>query len=74
MQLVVAQFVGGAMFLFVTLFIVLLSLASLVVSIYMVYWTYKDATRRGMESPELWAIIVLFGNLMGFVLYLLVRE
>jgi len=74
MSFMIAQVVGGAMFLLVMLFFVLLSLASLVVSIYMVYWTYKDASRRGMDSPELWAIIVLFGNLVGFVLYLIVRE
>jgi hypothetical protein len=74
MLLTVGQMLSGAIFLILMLFFVLLSLISLVVSIYMVYWTYNDATSRGMDNPELWALIVFFGNLIGFVAYLVVRE
>ncbi len=74
MPLTVAQAFPAGMFLFVVLFFLLLSLLSLAVSVYMVYWTYRDATKRGMDNPELWAIIVFFGNIMGLVAYLVVRE
>ena len=57
-------------FLLVALFV----FVPLALSVYMVYWTYKDAKRRRMDSPEVWALVVVFGNLAGFIAYLLVRE
>jgi hypothetical protein len=37
-------------------------------------WVYGDATRRGME-PLLWTLVAVLGpNLMGLVVYLVVRK
>jgi len=63
----------GITLVFFALFAVI-SLAIIAVTIYATYWTYKDAQRRRMDSPELWALIVFFTNVVGIVLYLLVRE
>ena len=63
----------GITLVFFALFAVI-SLGITAVTIYATYWTYKDAQRRRMDSPELWALIVLFSNVVGIVLYLLVRE
>lgn len=65
--------VFGATLVFFLLF-AFLGLVLTAVSIYAVYWTYKDAQRRRMDSPELWALVVFFGNVPGFIAYLLVRE
>jgi len=64
---------AGITLIFFALFAVI-SLAITAVSLFAVYWTYKDAQRRRMDSPELWALIVLVGNVVGIVLYLMVRE
>jgi len=68
------QIFSGVMAFSFLLFILLLGLFSFLLSVYIVYWTYKDATRRGMDSPELWALVVVFGNIPGFIAYLVVRE
>lgn len=36
-------------------------------------WVYHDAESRGMDGL-LWAIIVFFLNIIGLILYLVVRE
>jgi len=64
---------AGITLIFFALFGVI-SLAITAVSLFAVYWTYKDAQSRRMDSPELWALIVLVGNVVGIVLYLMVRE
>jgi hypothetical protein len=43
------------------------------IGILILYWVYRDAESQGMNGV-LWAIIVLFFNIFGLVLYLLVRE
>ena len=60
------------MILYLLLFVI--QMIWLVVSFYVTYWTYKDAKRRGMDSPYPWALVVLFGSIPGFIAYLLVRE
>jgi hypothetical protein len=35
------------------------------------YWTYRDAQKRGIDSPALWGLLVFFGGLIGLVLYLI---
>ena len=37
-----------------------------------ILWVYSDAERRGM-SGVLWALLVLVGNLIGLIIYLIVR-
>ena len=36
-------------------------------------WVYRDAQKRGMNGA-LWLIIVLVGNVIGLLVYLIVRE
>ncbi len=52
----------------------LLPLAFLVLWIFIIVWVYHDAERRGMRSPILWTLLVLFGNILGLIIYLIVRS
>jgi len=45
----------------------------LILWLIVVFWTYRDAERRGMNGL-LWALLVLFGHFIGFLVYLLVRS
>jgi hypothetical protein len=51
----------------------LFSLVLLVVWIIVIVWVYRDAERRGMNGV-LWALLVLIGNLIGLLIYLIVRS
>lgn len=50
----------------------ILSLALLILWIVVIVWVYRDAERRGMNGI-LWALLVLIGNLIGLLIYLIVR-
>lgn len=49
------------------------SLVLLVIWIMVIVWVYRDAERRGMNGV-LWALLVLIGNLIGLLIYLIVRS
>jgi len=49
------------------------SLALLVLWIVVIVWVYRDAERRGMNGV-LWALLVLIGNIIGLLIYLIVRS
>jgi RNA polymerase subunit RPABC4/transcription elongation factor Spt4 len=49
------------------------SFVFLIVWIAVIIWVYKDAERRGM-SGLLWALLVFIGNLIGLLIYLIVRQ
>jgi hypothetical protein len=49
------------------------SFVFLFVWIAVIIWVYKDAERRGM-SGLLWALLVFIGNLIGLLIYLIVRQ
>jgi hypothetical protein len=49
------------------------SLAFLVLWIIVIVWVYRDAERRGMNGV-LWALLVLIGNIIGLLIYLIVRS
>jgi hypothetical protein len=51
----------------------IVSLALLVIWIFVIVWVYRDAERRGM-SGILWALLVFIGNLIGLLIYLIVRS
>jgi len=51
----------------------ILSLAMLAIWILVIVWVYRDAERRGMNGV-LWALLVFIGNLIGLLIYLLVRS
>jgi hypothetical protein len=45
-----------------------------VISIYLAYRVHKDAVLRGIRTPEFWMVFVLFLNVVGYLLYVLVRK
>ena len=44
-----------------------------IIWIAIVIWVYRDAERRGMNGI-LWALLVFIGNLIGLLIYLIVRS
>jgi len=50
-----------------------LSLTFLILWIAVLVWVYRDAERRKMNGA-LWALLVFFGNLVGLIIYLIVRS
>jgi RNA polymerase subunit RPABC4/transcription elongation factor Spt4 len=49
------------------------SLFFFILWIAVIVWVYKDAERRGM-SGILWALLVFIGNLIGLLIFLIVRQ
>jgi len=43
-------------------------------SVLIAYYLHKDALRRGIKNSEVWLLIGLILNLLGLVIYLLVRN
>ncbi|MFX1260130.1 MAG: hypothetical protein ACFFAN_19955 [Promethearchaeota archaeon] len=43
-----------------------------VIGVLLAVWVYKDAEKRGEESPVMWLIIVLLLGLIGLLIYYLV--
>jgi len=43
-------------------------------SILITYYLHKDAIRRGIKNSEVWLLLGLILNLLGLVMYLLVRN
>ncbi len=54
-------------------FILLFYILWFVVGILICVWVYQDAKSRGMDSA-LWVLIVLIANVVGLIVYLIVRE
>lgn len=44
------------------------------IGIILAYYTHKDAIRRGIQNSEIWLFIVLIFNILGLLVYLLVRK
>lgn len=44
----------------------------LVFTVALIFWTYRDAVRRG-AMPWFWALVVLIFNLAGWAIYMVVR-
>jgi endogenous inhibitor of DNA gyrase (YacG/DUF329 family) len=54
-------------------FFSIFSIALLVIWILIIVWVYRDAERRGLNGV-LWALLVLIGNIIGLLIYLIVRS
>ena len=54
-------------------FIGIFSILLLVFWIIVIVWVYRDAEQRGMNGV-LWALLVFIGNLIGLLIYLIVRS
>jgi len=51
----------------------IISILLLFVWIIVIVWVYRDAERRGMNGV-LWALLVFIGNLIGLLIYLILRS
>ncbi|MFX0175208.1 MAG: hypothetical protein ACFE85_03145 [Candidatus Hodarchaeota archaeon] len=45
----------------------------IITSVIIAYYVHKDAVRRGIVNSEIWLIMSLIFNVLGLLLYLLVR-
>lgn len=54
-------------------FIPLFSFLLLILWIVVIAWVYRDAEKRGMNGV-LWALLVFIGNIIGLLIYLIVRS
>ncbi len=50
-----------------------ISVVWLVIWILIAYWAYKDAQRRGMDSPIVAFLLVFFLNILGLIIYIVIR-
>ena len=50
-----------------------LPLAFLLLWVFVIVWVYRDAESRGM-SGLLWALLVFVGNVIGLIIFLIVRN
>jgi hypothetical protein len=50
----------------------LMLVLTLFVWIALLFWVYRDASRRGMNAG-LWVVVVFFLHLLGIVVYLIAR-
>jgi len=61
-------------FVFLPFFFILIFIAIFfAIGIFLCVWVYRDAKSRGMDGT-LWVIIVLIANVLGLIVYLVVRE
>jgi hypothetical protein len=44
-----------------------------VVIVLLAFWVFVDATRRGHKFPALWAVLTLIGNVIAWIIYMMVR-
>jgi len=56
------------------IFMIVGTVMCLGLSVLIAYYVHKDALRRGIKNSEIWLLIGLVLNLLGLVLYLLVRN
>jgi hypothetical protein len=61
----------GGLFGFIPL--VFMPLALLALWVLVLVWVYRDAQRRG-RNGLLWALLVLIGNVIGLIIYLIIRN
>ena len=51
----------------------LITILLMILWIAVIIWVYRDAERRGMNGM-LWALLVCIGNIIGLLIYLIVRS
>ncbi|MHA1719956.1 MAG: hypothetical protein ACTSWX_06410 [Promethearchaeota archaeon] len=44
------------------------------IGILFAYYIHKDAIRKGSNNPEIWLLIVIILNIVGVILYFIVRN
>jgi len=43
------------------------------VIVLLAFWVFTDAKRRGHKFPALWAVLTLIGNVIAWIIYMMVR-
>ncbi|TES99711.1 MAG: hypothetical protein E3J90_04635 [Promethearchaeota archaeon] len=56
------------------IFMIVGTITYIALSVLIAYYLHKDALRREIKNSELWLLIGLILNLLGLVMYLLVRN
>ena len=41
--------------------------------VFLAFWVFVDAKKRGQTAPALWAVLTLIGNVVTWIIYMLVR-
>jgi len=41
--------------------------------VFLAFWVFVDAKQRGQARPALWAVLTLIGNVIAWIIYMLVR-
>jgi len=60
---------GGVFFLI----LIVVGIVSLIISLLIAIWVYKDAKKRDMNAT-MWLLIVLLTGCIGCIIYLVVRD
>lgn len=53
--------------------IILVFIVGFIIWLAISIWVYKDAKKRGEDSPIIWLLVNLFGGLVGLIVWLVVR-
>ena len=69
----IGQSIGPGLVFLPFFFIIVFVVIFFAIGIFLCVWVYKDARSRGMDGT-LWVIIVLIANILGLIIYLVVRE
>src|SRR5262249_6929635 len=51
----------------------IIAIGIIALNIALLVWVARDAKNRGMDSPVLWLILVLFNGIIGLIIYILSR-
>ena len=43
------------------------------VIVFLAFWVFVDAKRRGQSAPALWAVLTLIGNVITWIIYMMTR-
>ena len=50
----------------------LLAIIIVVVWVFAIIWVHNDAARHSSQSEGLWALVIVFGFILGLLLYILI--
>ncbi len=55
------------------LFVLFFAVAFVALDVVILVWVARDAKARGMDSPVLWLILIVFTHLIGLIVYIFAR-
>ena len=55
---------------FLPIIVVLVGVAiGFIIALAISFWVFRDAKKRGIENPLLWAAVVFFTGIIGLIIY-----